>query len=106
MVFVTNQPTTMCCGQPRGKCTCHAGHAPPVENRSGGIGLPTYDFDQPQAAPNEATSTVVTNANAPSGGIGLPVYDFEQVEQVEQVGAVSNNASGGHAPLGLPGWDG
>lgn len=82
-MFVINQPHLMCCGKPRGKCTC------PTRNEPG-IGLPEYSFGEPHG-------TSVVN-NAPEGGIGLPVYNFEAEPTTEPTG---RNAD----LLGLPTWD-
>ena len=98
-IFVINEATTMCCGQPKGKCICKREQASykPVP-----LGLPVWNFDQ--TSPAQTGETVVTITNeASEGGLGLPVWNFEQPAPEEP--AENYETTSCESPLGLPVWE-
>jgi len=91
--FVINEPRTMCCGQPKNKCTCK----PHGLSRPEGLPVPEQDFGSVDNNPGETQMRMVNNAQG--GALPIPEYDFS----VARKAPVENTtAANGPTPLALP----
>lgn len=96
-MYVINEARLMCCGMPRGKCTC--GGQATRNYQPTPLGLPRPMFEE-----QVSNSQVVVNQCHQEGVLGQPEWSFNPVEEeIETVAIVHND--GTPTPLGQPVWN-